>query len=91
MGLRKCRHRGCTAEIASAFLVPEGALKQALDAALAEADGKHYVEFEWVLDTSQLPRPLQIGVTGVGGGNDWAIGVERTMKVEAAVAPAVPP
>jgi hypothetical protein len=54
------------------------------DAALAEADGKTYVEFDWVLDTSQLPRPLQIGVTGVGGGNDWALGVERTMKLEAA-------
>jgi Domain of unknown function (DUF4390) len=62
------------------------------DAALADADGKHYVDFEWVLDTSQLPRPLQIGVTGVGGGSDWAVGVERTMKLEAAPAalPAVP-
>jgi hypothetical protein len=58
------------------------------DAALAEADGKQYVEFEWVLDTSQLPRPLQIGVTGVGAGNDWALGVERTMKLEAAPPPA---
>lgn len=54
------------------------------DAALADADGKQYVEFEWVLDTSQLPRPLQIGVTGVGGGGDWALGVERTTKLEAA-------
>ncbi len=58
------------------------------DAALAEADGQHYVEFEWVLDTSQLPRPLQIGVTGVGGGSGWALGAERTMKLEAA--PAAP-
>lgn len=58
------------------------------DAALAEADGKQYVEFEWVLDTSQLPRPLQIGVTGVGAGSDWALGVERTMKLEAAPPPA---
>jgi Domain of unknown function (DUF4390) len=58
------------------------------DAALAEADGRHYVEFDWVLDTSQLPRPLQIGVTGIGGGSGWALGVERTMKLEAA--PATP-
>ena len=58
------------------------------DAALVDADGKQYVEFEWVLDTSQLPRPLQIGVTGVGGGSDWAIGVERTMKLETAATPA---
>ena len=61
------------------------------DAALAEADGKTYIEFDWVLDTSQLPRPLQIGVTGVGGGNEWAIGVERTMKLEAAPAGTAPP
>ena len=63
------------------------------DAALAEADGKQYVEFEWVLDTSQLPRPLQIGVTGIGGSGDWALGVERTTKLEAAPlpTPASPP
>jgi hypothetical protein len=61
------------------------------DAALAEADGKTYLEFDWVLDTSQLPRPLQIGVTGVGGGNDWALGVERTMKLEAASATTAAP
>jgi hypothetical protein len=60
------------------------------DAALAEADGKHYVEFEWTLDTTQLPRPLQIGVTGVGGSSEWALGVERTLKLEAAPAAPAP-
>jgi Domain of unknown function (DUF4390) len=60
------------------------------DPAQAEADGKHYVEFEWALDTTQLPRPLQIGVTGVGGSSEWALGVERTLKLEAAPA-ATPP
>jgi hypothetical protein len=54
------------------------------DASAAEADGRHYIEFEWSLDTTQLPRPLQIGVTGVGGGNDWSLGVERTLKLDAA-------
>jgi Domain of unknown function (DUF4390) len=54
------------------------------DAAMAEADGQHYVEFEWLMDTTQLPRPLQIGVTGVGGGSDWSLGIERTLKLEAA-------
>jgi hypothetical protein len=51
------------------------------DAAGVEADGKHYVEFEWRLDTAQLPRPLQIGLTGVGGASEWALGVERTVKL----------
>jgi Domain of unknown function (DUF4390) len=54
------------------------------DAAAAEADGRHYVEFEWRLDTSQLPRPLQIGLTGVGGASEWALGVERSVRLEAA-------
>jgi hypothetical protein len=51
------------------------------DAALVEPDSRHYVEFSWELDTSQLPRPLQIGLAGVGG-SDWALGVERSLKVE---------
>jgi len=58
------------------------------DASQGEADGRDYVEFEWMLDTSQLPRPLQIGVTGVGGGGQWALRVERSVKLEAAPAPA---
>lgn len=52
------------------------------DAAQADADARHYVEFDWHLDTSQLPRPLQIGLTGVGGGGDWNLGVERSVRVE---------
>lgn len=51
------------------------------DAAQVEPDGRYYVEFSWELDTSQLPRPLQIGLTGVGG-SDWALGIERSLKVE---------
>ena len=45
-------------------------------------DGRHYVEFDGQLDTSQLPRPLQIGLTGVAGGGDWNLGVERNVRVE---------
>jgi hypothetical protein len=52
------------------------------DAAQAEADGRHYVEFDWQLDLSQLPRPLQIGLTGVAGGGDWNIGMERRLRLE---------
>jgi hypothetical protein len=57
------------------------------EASLGEADGRDYVEFAWMLDTNQLPRPLQIGVTGVGGGGQWALRVERSVKLEPAPAP----
>jgi len=44
----------------------------------AEGD-RHYAEFVWRLDTTQLPRPLQFGL---GGAADWTLGVERTLKLE---------
>jgi hypothetical protein len=47
----------------------------------AEADGQHYIDFSWRLDTSQLPRPLQIGLGGIGGAGEWALGVERSVKL----------
>jgi len=37
-----------------------------------------YVEFSFNLDTSQLPRPMQIGI---GGEKDWAMSVQRTQKI----------
>jgi hypothetical protein len=51
---------------------------------IADADdiepGKdYYVEFSWGLDTTQLPRPMQIGI---GGQPDWALGVERTLRLD---------
>ena len=52
------------------------------DAAQAEADARYYVEFDWQLDLSQLPRPLQIGLTGVAGSGEWNIGVERQLKLD---------
>ncbi len=41
-------------------------------------NSRHYVEFSFRLDTSQLPRPLQIGI---GGQADWTISVQRTQKI----------
>ena len=38
-----------------------------------------YAEFSWRLDTSQLPRPMQLGI---GGAGEWALGVERTLRLE---------
>ena len=39
---------------------------------------RHYVEFSYRLDTTQLPRPMQIGV---GGQPDWQLSVKRTQRI----------
>ena len=49
------------------------------EAGQLEEGSRHYVEFSFRLDTSQLPRPMQIGI---GGQADWTIQVERTQKVQ---------
>lgn len=54
---------------------------QVAEARELDGDVQHYVEFSWRLDTSQLPRPMQISLSGVGGATDWAIGAERTVRV----------
>jgi Domain of unknown function (DUF4390) len=51
------------------------------DARDVEPDGRHYIEFSWRLDTSQLPRPMQIGLGGVGGTSEWSLGVERSFRL----------
>jgi len=51
-----------------------------------EADGRHYVAFSWRLDTAQLPRPMQIGLGGIGGASEWSLGVEREFKLGAELA-----
>ncbi len=43
------------------------------------ADGsRHYVEFSYRLDTTLLPRPMQIGV---GGQADWNYAVQRVQRI----------
>lgn len=51
------------------------------DARELEPDGRDYVDFSWRLDTTQLPRPLQIGLSGIGGASEWSLGVERNIRV----------
>jgi len=51
------------------------------DAHEVEPDSRNYIEFAWRLDTSQLPRPMQIGLGGIGGTNDWSLGVERSIRL----------
>lgn len=41
-----------------------------------EDEGRYYLEFSYRLDTSQLPRPMQIGL---GSPQGWGLSVERTL------------
>ena len=41
-----------------------------------------YLEFNYRLDTTQLPGPMQFGLGGLGGTGDWTVGVSRTLRVE---------
>ena len=43
-----------------------------------DENSRQYLEFSFRLDTSQLPRPMQIGI---GGEKDWAMSVQRTQKI----------
>lgn len=49
------------------------------DLALIDPDSRHYVEFSWRLDTSQLPSPMLIGLVG---GSEFTLGVERTLRLD---------
>ena len=42
-----------------------------------EEVSRHYVEFSFRLDTTLLPRPMQIGISGQP---DWSLSVERTQR-----------
>ena len=53
------------------------------DARDVEPDGRQYIEFSWRLDTTQLPRPMQIGLGGIGGTSEWSLGVERSVRIAA--------
>ncbi|WP_197047227.1 DUF4390 domain-containing protein [Paucibacter sp. KBW04] len=41
-------------------------------------DGRYYLEFSYRLDTSQLPKPMQIGL---GSPQGWNMNVERTFQL----------
>ncbi len=49
------------------------------DAAQIEEGSRHYVEFSFRLDTSLLPRPMQIGIATQP---DWALSVERMQRFD---------
>ena len=41
-------------------------------------DGRFYLEFNYRLDTSQLPKPMQIGL---GSPQGWGLNIERTLNL----------
>lgn len=66
--------------------IQRGSRWKVADSAALGNDSGHYLEFSLRLDTSQLPRPLQIGF---GGEADWDLMLERTLPmVDAAPAAA---
>lgn len=48
------------------------------EAGLVDPEAQNYVEFSYRLDTSLLPRPMQIGI---GGEAAWSLSVERTQRL----------
>ena len=44
-----------------------------------EADAPHALEFSYRLDTSLLPRPMQIGI---GGQPEWNLRLDRVQRIE---------
>lgn len=49
------------------------------DGAQLEEGARHYVEFRYRLDTSQLPRPMQIGLAGQ---SDWTLALEHSARID---------
>lgn len=69
-------------EDALAALQRSGRWKLVDPADLADG-GRMYLDFSFRLDTSQLPRPLQISF---GGEADWTLAIERRIAVPEAIA-----
>lgn len=59
--------------------ISRGARWKIAEAGQIEEGARQYVEFNYRLDTSLLPRPMQIGI---GGQADWTISVQRSQKIE---------
>ena len=59
--------------------ISRGARWKVAEAGQIEDGSRHYVEFSYRLDTSLLPRPLQIGVSGQP---DWTLAVSRTQRFD---------
>lgn len=54
-----------------------------VEAADLSPSGQYYLQLTYQLDTSALPRPVQVGV---GGQPDWALLIQKTQRVPAVAA-----
>ena len=59
--------------------ISRGARWKVAEPGQVEDGSRHYVEFSFRLDTSLLPRPMQIGI---GGQADWALQVQRRQRFD---------
>jgi hypothetical protein len=49
------------------------------DLSQLDPESRHYLEFSYRLDNSQLPGPMQLGL---GGQSEWVLGIERTLRLD---------
>jgi hypothetical protein len=57
------------------------------DSIAGDPDAHYYVEFRYFLDSSQLPRPMQLDLAAQA---EWHLEVERTVHVESAAPKTTP-
>ena len=58
--------------------ISRGARWKVAEPGQIEEGSRHYLEFSYRLDTSLLPRPMQIGI---GGQADWTLQVQRKQRI----------
>ena len=58
--------------------ISRGSRWKVAEAGQIDDGSHHYLEFSYRLDTSLLPRPMQIGI---GGQADWSLSVQRQQKI----------
>jgi hypothetical protein len=75
-------HQSFTSQAEALGAISRATRWKIAEASQIEPDERYYLEFSYRLDTSQLPRPMQIGI-GIGDA-DWALAVERTLPLPAA-------
>jgi hypothetical protein len=80
VGLGALNQSFATEAEALAALSGAGSWKLA-DLADLDPESRHYVDFSYRLDATQLPSPMQIGI-GIGGQTDWVLRVDRELAVD---------